>query len=87
MTISPDEQYLTVKELSGKIKFSQQTIYNMIHKGDFVKGRHYIKPRPKKVLFLWSAVSAWLESYDESLTISKPVCKDTIKVPKDLINI
>ena len=87
MSISPDEQYLTVKELSEKIKFSQQTIYNMIHKGDFVKGRHYIKPRPKKVLFLWSAVSAWLESQDESLPNPEPVCKETIRVPKGLINI
>ena len=48
MSISPDERYLTVKELSEKIKFSQQSIYNMIHKGVFVKGRDYIKPRPKR---------------------------------------
>jgi predicted DNA-binding transcriptional regulator AlpA len=87
MTISPDEQYLTVKELSGKIKFSQQTIYNMIHKRDFVKGRHYIKPRPKKVLFLWSAVSAWLESPDESLLNPKPMCEETSRITKGLINI
>jgi predicted DNA-binding transcriptional regulator AlpA len=60
------EEYLTVKELSTKIKFSQQTIYNMIHKGDFIKGLHYVKPRPKKILFIWSAVSTWLESTDEN---------------------
>lgn len=62
--VKNQEEYLTVKELSTKIKFAEQTIYNMIHKGDFIKGLHYIKPRPKKVLFLWTAVATWLESTD-----------------------
>jgi predicted DNA-binding transcriptional regulator AlpA len=57
-----DEQYLTVKELSAKIKYSQQTIYNMIHEGRFIRGEHYIKPSRKKVLFLWSAICMWMES-------------------------
>lgn len=87
MTISQDEHYLTVKELSEKIKFSQQTIYNMIHKGDFVKGKHYIKPRPKKVLFLWSAVFAWLESCDSGIPGVESSLKKTIAAPKSLINI
>jgi len=83
-----DEQYLTVKELSVKIKFSQQTIYNMIHKGDFVKGIHYVKPRPKKVLFLWTAVCTWLESSEEAaIEIQKPLPKKTSNKNKTLINI
>ena len=85
MTISLDEQYLTVKELSGKIKFSQQTIYNMIHKGVFVKGRDYIKPRPKKVLFLWSAIFAWLESQGGCESCKEPEIEQTITAPKSLI--
>lgn len=87
MSISPDERYLTVKELSEKIKFSQQSIYNMIHKGVFVKGCHYIKPRPKKVLFLWSAVSIWLESQGGCESYTEPEIKQTIMAPKSLINI
>jgi predicted DNA-binding transcriptional regulator AlpA len=83
-----NEQYLTVKELSDKIKFSQQTIYNMIHQGVFIKGRHYIKPRPKKLLFLWTAVHAWLESPGETAAeIQKPSDKEIINTNKSLINI
>ena len=66
-----DERYLTIKELSGKIKFSQQSIYNMIHKEVFIRGEHYIKPSRKKVLFLWSAVHEWLEAHRESTTESQ----------------
>jgi predicted DNA-binding transcriptional regulator AlpA len=87
MLISLDEQYLTVRELSEKIKFSQQTIYNMIHKGDFAKGKHYIKPRPKKVLFIWSAIATWLSEYDESIPNTEPVSKEARNVNKGLINI
>lgn len=62
-----EEQYLTVKELSEKIKYSHQTIYNMIHKGCFVRGEHYIKPSRKKVLFLWSAICRWMEGPDDAI--------------------
>lgn len=60
------EEYLTVNELSLKIKFSRQTIYNMISRKEFVLNEHYLKPRPKKVLFKWSAVKAWMEKTGES---------------------
>jgi len=55
------EQYLTVKELSERLKLARQTIYNMIHKRDFILNRHYFKPTPKKILFKWSAMKNWLE--------------------------
>jgi len=54
------EEYLTVKELSNKIKFSRQSLYNLIHKGILVLGKHYLKPTPKKVLFKWSEIRAWM---------------------------
>jgi predicted DNA-binding transcriptional regulator AlpA len=55
------EEYLTVAELSARIKYSVQSIYNMIYNGTFVKGQHYLKPSGKKVLFIWRAVQAWIE--------------------------
>ena len=55
------EEYLTVKELAERIKLAPQTIYNLISLGRFVLGIHYVKPSPKKVLFKWAAVVAWLE--------------------------
>ena len=55
------EEYLTVEELSKRIRYSKQTLYNMISSKKFIKGQHYLKPSPKKVLFLWSGIQTWLE--------------------------
>ena len=54
------EEYLTVDELSARIKFSRQSLYNLIHKGTFILGKHYLKPTPKKVLFKWSEILIWI---------------------------
>jgi hypothetical protein len=55
------EEYLTVDELSSKIKFSKQSLYNLIYKKTFILGKHYFKPTPKKILFKWSEIQAWIE--------------------------
>ena len=55
-----EERYLTVAELSSRIKISKQTIYNLIYQKKFILGRHYYKPLPKKILFIWPAIQAWL---------------------------
>ena len=86
------EEYLTVKELSARIKFSRQTLYNLIHKGTFILGKHYLKPTPKKVLFKWSAIKAWMNmsSYSpgsETDILTDVGGKPTQAVPKSLINI
>ena len=67
------EEYLTVKELSAKIKFSKQSLYNLIHRGSFILGKHYLKPTPKKVLFKWSEIRGWMgdELYPEKVTPSE----------------
>ena len=54
------DEYLTITELSARIKFSKQSLYNLIHKGTFVLGRHYLKPTRKKILFKWSEILAWM---------------------------
>ena len=55
------EEYLTVKELSDRIKFSKQTLYNFINKKTFNLNEHYVKPTPKKILFKWSEIKKWME--------------------------
>jgi hypothetical protein len=83
-----EEQYLTVKELSGKIKYSQQSIYNMIHNEIFIKDRHYIKPSRKKILFLWTAVQVWLESpREETAKIKDTSRTESTTKNQSLINI
>jgi len=54
------EEYLTVKELSQRIKLAVQTIYNFIHEEKFILGKHYLKPTPKKILFKWSEIKEWM---------------------------
>ena len=54
------EEYLTVIELSERVKFARQTIYNLIYRKTFVLGKHYVKPSPKKILFKWSEIEKWL---------------------------
>lgn len=54
------DEYITVKELSERVKLAQQTIYNFIHLGKFVLGKHYLKPTPKKILFKWSEIKKWM---------------------------
>ena len=55
------ERYLTVAEASLRTKYSKQAIYNMISSKKLVRGVHYFKPTPKKVLFRWDALKAWIE--------------------------
>ena len=54
------EEYLSVDELSKRIKIAPGTIRNMVWQKVFVQGRHYLKPTPRKLLFVWSAVESWL---------------------------
>ncbi len=56
-----NDEYLTIDELSSIIKFSKQSIYNLIHKKTLILGQHYFKPTPKKLLFKWDAIKAWIE--------------------------
>ena len=92
------EEYLTVKELSEKIKFSKQSLYNLIHRGTFVLGKHYLKPTPKKVLFKWSEIRSWMGDdicpenelslkSDYSITDSNRLDNPTPPNPLGLINI
>ena len=54
------EEYLTTNELSKRIKMTPGSIRNLISSGRLILNVHYVKPTPKKLLFVWSAVEAWL---------------------------
>ena len=55
-----EELYLDLKELCERIKYKPQSIYNNINKGIFVKGKHYIKPSARKLLFKWSGIREFI---------------------------
>ena len=67
------EEYLTVKELSNRIKFSKQTLYNFICDKTFELNKHYVKPTPKKILFKWSEIKKWTEQPAE---LKDKACSD-----------
>jgi Helix-turn-helix domain len=54
------EQYLTVNEVAERIKMAPGTIRNLVWRGEFKEGIHYVKPTSRKVLFIWSAIETWL---------------------------
>lgn len=54
------ENYLTTKELSKRIKMAPGTIRNLVWKKEFKENVHYVKPTPRKILFVWSEVESWL---------------------------
>jgi len=53
-------EYLTIQELSDRLKVAKQTIYNWVSMGRFQAGLHYMKPSRRRLLFVWSAIEAWL---------------------------
>jgi hypothetical protein len=54
------EEYLSIRALSQRIPYAEQTIRNLMSGGVFKLGEHYVKPRGR-VVFKWSAMRAWLE--------------------------
>ena len=80
-------EYLTVDELSRRIKFSKQTIYNLISKGVFVPQHHYLKPRPKKILFKWPAILEWMKNAPPKANSKTQSLQGDGHKEKNLINI
>ena len=54
------EEYLTTIELSERIKMAPGTIRNLVYQKKLLKNIHYIKPTPKKLLFIWSEMEVWI---------------------------
>lgn len=75
------EEYLTTNELSQRIKMAPGTIRNLVCKGVFVNGVHYIKPTSRKLLFIWGEIEAWLHGNEG---IGHPAARSR---GKSLINI
>ena len=56
------EEYLTTKELSQRIKMAPGTIRNLVWMKVFLANVHYVKPTPRKILFVWSEIESWLRN-------------------------
>ena len=54
------EEYLTILELSQRIKMAPGTIRNLMWKRELKENVHFLKPTPRKVLYIWSGIQEWL---------------------------
>jgi len=61
------EQYLTTQELSGRIKMTPGTIRNLVWRKELKENVHFVKPTPRKLLFVWSAIEKWLYGHSTSV--------------------
>jgi len=75
------EEYLSTTELSDRIKMAPGTIRNLVWKKEFEENVHFVKPTPRKVLFLWSAVEEWVHRN------SSDICSHKDAQDNSLINI
>ena len=55
------DEYLTISELSVRLKISPKTVKNKMASGAFRKGVHYFRPPGMLPRFKWSAVVQWIE--------------------------
>ncbi len=62
------EEYLTITELSSRLKISPKTIKNKMASGIFKKRLHYFSPKGLRPRFKWSAIVGWLEEKEEQAT-------------------
>jgi hypothetical protein len=75
------EEYLTTSELSQRIKIAPGTIRNLVWRNELRENIHYLKPTPRKLLFIWSGIQKWLYRN------SSRQFSDSESGPKSLINI
>lgn len=62
------EEYLTISEVSLRLKVKPKTIQNKMAAGIFKRGVHYFSPQGLGPRFKWSAVVAWLEQSERVST-------------------
>jgi hypothetical protein len=56
---TPAPEYLSIRQLAGRIPYSEGAIRNMMSRGVFRLGVHYTKPNGGRPVFHWPAVQDW----------------------------
>ena len=90
------QELIKCEELCGRLKLKKQSIYNMIHRGEFIVNQHYFKPTNRILLFDWAAIKDWLRggNIENKVTVKQPPqpfnpirIKDSKAQPLNRINI
>ncbi len=53
-------ELITCDDVCSRLKLKKQSVYNMIHRGEFILNKHYFKPTKRILLFDWDALKDWL---------------------------
>ena len=53
------------EELCRRLNLKAQTVYNMIHRNEFILNIHYFKPTSRILLFDWGAIQKWLRGSEQ----------------------
>jgi excisionase family DNA binding protein len=59
------EEYLTLAEVAAALKVKPKTVSNMIAKGIFREGIHFVRPAGLGTRFKQTAIERWLEGDGE----------------------
>jgi hypothetical protein len=59
-TSTPEQSYLSVRQLAERIPYAEHTIRNLMTTGALRQGEHYFK-RQGRVMFSWPAMCRWVE--------------------------
>jgi hypothetical protein len=57
---TPEQSYLSVRQLADRIPYAEHTIRNLMTTGALREGEHYFKHRGR-VMFSWPAICRWVE--------------------------
>lgn len=64
--VAPPLEYLSIRQLAGRIPYSEGAIRNMMSRGVFRLGVHFTKPNGGRPVFHWPAVQDWARSQPDS---------------------
>jgi len=67
-----DDDYLTVVELSARLKVASKTVRNHMYDGTWAKGVHWFSPPGIGPRFSWLAIERWLRRKDTAVPTSWP---------------
>jgi hypothetical protein len=59
-------EYLSIRQLAGRIPYSEGAIRNMMSRGVFRFGVHFTKPNGGRPVFHWPAVQEWARSHPDT---------------------
>jgi hypothetical protein len=64
--VAPPLEYLSIRQLAGRIPYSEGAIRNMMSRGVFRLGVHFTKPNGGRPVFHWPTVQEWTRSQPDS---------------------